>query len=141
MKTLKKTSTIGLMGVAIICGLPLSARADSAVVQTATQSAVINGDNNQIIQVINQVNGRRSRRGRGADRSRNNAVVQDAYQGAAISGSGNISVQETTQASRANGGKPNQGKGRRWQQRDDDGKDKSGKGHKKRSWKRSWKSW
>lgn len=126
MKTLKKTSTIGLMGAVIFCGLPLSARADSAVVQTATQSAVINGDNNQIIQVINQVSGRR-----GGSRSRNNAVVQDAYQGAAISGSGNISVQETTQESRMNDGKLNQGKGQRWQQRDDDGKGKYGKGHKK----------
>ena len=74
----------------------LPAFADTATVQTGTQGATITGDNNQVIQVINQVNVNHPGMGRGRA-AQNTATVQDAYQGAAVQGSGNAVYQESTQ--------------------------------------------
>jgi hypothetical protein len=143
MKILKQASTLCLMGMAIVCGVPLSAQANSAVVQTVTQEAVINGDNNQIIQVINQVNVKRQGQNRGRktghtfDRDNSNngnsAVVQDAYQGATINGNDNVAIQEIAQENRVSGGDAgrDRSQGRRGHQEGDDDHGKSKKQHQK----------
>ncbi|NET37319.1 MAG: hypothetical protein F6K19_35730 [Cyanothece sp. SIO1E1] len=100
---LKKTGTLSLLSAVVLGVISLPAQADNATVQNSTQQATISGDNNQVIQVINQVNiNRRGRgsgrrwRGRGA-RRQNTAVVQDALQNAVVDGNGNTVIQETNQ--------------------------------------------
>ncbi|PSN19095.1 hypothetical protein C7271_09020 [filamentous cyanobacterium CCP5] len=71
--------------------------ADTATQQVSTQEAAINGDNNQVIQVINQVTIEQTGRGRGPRRNGSSATVQDAYQGVSVDGSGNVVYQESSQ--------------------------------------------
>ncbi len=91
-----------LLGAAAFSTLAFPAFANTATEQIGTQSATINGDNNQVIQVINQVNISHPGLGRGLGNnarrtSGQSGTVQDAYQGATIDGSGNSVYQEINQ--------------------------------------------
>jgi len=88
---------IGLFGAAAVGSLTMPAFADTATTQVGTQSATINGDNNQVIQVINQVNVDHPGLGRGRANNSQRGTVQDSYQGATVDGSGNEVVQESNQ--------------------------------------------
>ena len=97
---LRKTGMFSLLSATLLGVVSLPAQANNATVQTSTQQAVINGNNNQVIQVINQTNVN-NHSGRGNQRrngERNNrATVQDAYQGASVHGSNNRVRQESNQ--------------------------------------------
>lgn len=95
MRNLSKA--LGFFGAAAIGTLAMPALADTATTQVGTQSATINGDNNQVIQTINQVNIDHPGLGRGLGNNSQRATVQDSYQGATIDGSGNVVVQESNQ--------------------------------------------
>jgi hypothetical protein len=88
---LRKIGMVGLLCTTTFGISPLPVWADNATVQNATQGATINGDNNQVIQVINQVNINRPGRGgiRWHQKHGNSATVQDASQGANVNGSNN----------------------------------------------------
>lgn len=131
MRILKKASTLGLLSAAMLCGSPFSAQANDAVVQTGTQEAIIDGNNNQVIQVINQVNIEHPGRGHGRGRSNrrgDTAVVQDTYQGATVYGDGNTVIQETTQENRVRQEHPGRGRGSWRHDDDDDGGNSRGNG-------------
>ena len=103
---LRQTGIFGLLSGALLGVVSLPAQADNATVQTSNQQAVINGDNNQIIQVINQTNvinqpGRSNQRRNG--KSGNSAAVQDAYQGASVNGDNNRVIQESNQVNAERG--------------------------------------
>lgn len=97
---LRKTGMFSLLSATLLGIVSLPAQANNATVQTSTQQAVINGNNNQVIQVINQTNvinhsGRGNQR-RNGERN-NRATVQDAYQGVSVHGSNNRVRQESNQ--------------------------------------------
>lgn len=114
------------------CVVP-SALAQRQVTQTTTQEVVINGDNNRVIQVTNQITIDNSRRGIGRGRSqsdRTNTTSQDSFQRADVRGSGNRigqfsdqhSIQRERDADRRFSERDNdsKGKGRSYRNRDDD---------------------
>ena len=97
---LRKTGMFSLLSATLLGVVSLPVQADNATVQTSTQQAVINGNNNQVIQVINQTNiidhpGSNNRRRNGGGSNR--ATVQEAYQGASVNGSENRVIQESNQ--------------------------------------------
>ncbi|HSM81549.1 MAG TPA: hypothetical protein VLS96_07680 [Nodosilinea sp.] len=95
--------------------------ANTASEQIGTQSATINGDNNQVIQVINQVNISHPGLGRGLGNNSRRGTVQDSYQGATIDGNGNSVYQESNQITQERStGRPNQGHNNRFDDDDDD---------------------
>jgi hypothetical protein len=77
-KMLKLTSRFGLMGALFIGLTPLPALSDTASGQGASQGVVINGNNNNVTQVINQtiinrpVNNRPSWHGEDKDKRHKN---------------------------------------------------------------------
>ncbi|PZV03240.1 MAG: hypothetical protein DCF32_14175 [Leptolyngbya sp.] len=97
----QRYGAFSLLGAAAISTLALPVFANTATQQTGTQSATINGSNNQVIQVINQVNISHPGLGRGlGNNNRRTTVqgtVQDSYQGATVDGNGNSVYQETNQ--------------------------------------------
>ena len=54
MNMLSKIGQLSLVSAALLGLVHFSAQAETATVQTGTQEAVISGDNNQVIQTINQ---------------------------------------------------------------------------------------
>lgn len=99
---LRKTVMLSLLSSPLLGVISLPAQADNATVQTSTQQVVINGNNNQVIQVINQTNiidhpGRGNRRRNGGGNRNNRATVQDAYQGASVNGGDNRIIQQSNQ--------------------------------------------
>ena len=84
----------GVIGSVALSVIALPAIADTATDQIATQEAIINGDNNQVTQVINQITIEHPGRGRGLT---NRSTNQDAYQGATVDGSSNAVHQQSTQ--------------------------------------------
>jgi hypothetical protein len=67
---LKKTSQVSLVSAALIGLVHFAAQAETVPLQTGSQGATISGDNNQVIQVINQTIINRPGRG-GVDRLEN----------------------------------------------------------------------
>lgn len=127
MKPIKHLMTgLGAVAIGMVAAPAL---ANTAVEQVGTQSATINGDNNQVIQTINQVNITHPGLGRGLSNNArrvststsDSATVQDAYQGATINGSGNVVYQESTQINQEsrNNQRPNQARPDRGRQDDD----------------------
>ncbi|MDJ0703336.1 MAG: hypothetical protein QNJ46_08655 [Leptolyngbyaceae cyanobacterium MO_188.B28] len=95
---LRKTGMLSLLSATLLGVVSLPVQADNATVQTGTQQVVINGNNNQVIQVINQTNvNQRSGRGRRRNGGNNRATIQDAYQGASVNGQNNTVFQESNQ--------------------------------------------
>lgn len=97
----KLNGAFSLLGAAAFSTFAFPAFADTATGQIGTQSATINGDNNQVTQVINQVNISHPGLGRGLGnndrRTTIQGTVQDSYQGATVDGSGNVVYQEINQ--------------------------------------------
>lgn len=97
----QRHGAFSLLGAAAISTLAFPAFADTATQQTGTQSATIDGSNNQVIQVINQVNISHPGLGRGlgnnARRTTVQGTVQDSSQSATVDGNGNSVYQETNQ--------------------------------------------
>jgi hypothetical protein len=111
----KLNGAFSLLGAAAVSTFAFPAFADTATGQIGTQSTTINGDNNQVTQVINQVNISHPGLGRGLGNnarrtSGQSGTVQDAYQGATIDGSGNSVYQEINQVNQVSqpGAKPGQ---------------------------------
>lgn len=108
----KLNGAFGLLGAAAISTVAFPAFADTTAGQIGTQSATINGDNNQVTQVINQVNishpGLDRGLGNNDRRTTVQGTVQDSYQGAAVDGSGNVVYQEINQINQQ---RPGQGSG------------------------------
>jgi hypothetical protein len=119
---LKQASILAPLSAAMIGMVGLPAGAQTATVQGGTQAATISGDNNQIIQVINQYN--LANPGRGIYKRNsgqgNSATVQNASQGAAVQGNQNQVVQATTQENIQK--KPNSKRDRDRKDRDSDDK-------------------
>ncbi|MEA5447909.1 hypothetical protein VB780_04965 [Leptolyngbya sp. CCNP1308] len=114
-----------LLGAAAISTLAFPAFANTATQQTGTQSATINGSNNQVIQVINQVNISHPGLGRGLGnndrRTTVQGTVQDSYQGATVDGNGNSVYQETNQINQQQTpGRTGPGRGNSARHQDDD---------------------
>ncbi|PSR18707.1 hypothetical protein C8255_06015 [filamentous cyanobacterium CCP3] len=118
-----------LLGAAAISTLAFPAFANTATQQTGTQSAAIDGSNNQVIQVINQVNISHPGLGRGlGNNDRRGTVqgtVQDSSQSVTIDGNGNSVYQETNQVNQQRQS-PGRGNGVRHSHDDDDDDDKQG---------------
>ena len=95
----KLHGVFSLIGFAALSAVTLPAMADSTTEQIGTQSATINGDNNQVIQVINQVDINHPGLGRGLTQNQRRTTVQDSYQGVSVDGSGNSVYQESNQVS------------------------------------------
>ena len=104
----QRHGAFSLLGAAAVSTLAMPGFADTATTQIGTQSATINGDNNQVIQVINQVNIEHPGLGRGLGNNSRRGTVQDTYQGAAVDGSGNSVYQESTQQNRQEASRPGQ---------------------------------
>lgn len=121
-----------LLGAAAISMLTFPAFANTATQQTGTQSATINGSNNQVIQVINQVNISHPGLGRGlGNNNRRGTVqgtVQDSYQGATVDGNGNSVYQETNQINQQSPSRPGRGQGNSARHDDDDDDDRGNRG-------------
>ena len=123
-----------LLGAAAISTLTLPAFANTASEQIGTQSATINGNNNQVIQVINQVNISHPGLGRGlGNNNRRGTVqgtVQDSSQGVTIDGNGNSVYQESNQINQQTTDRSTPGRGHsaRHDDDDDDDDDKRGRG-------------
>jgi hypothetical protein len=96
---LKSIGMIGMFCSVILGSIQMPARADNAVVQTSGQDVTINGDNNNVIQVTNQINVSHPGKG-GNNKKGNSAVVQDAYQNASVNGNGNRVGQRISQENR-----------------------------------------
>ena len=92
---LKKTYTLGLLSLAALGLISLSAQADTAVVQQSTQDLYIYGEGNSGIQTSEQINiHRRVNSGR---RNSDTGIVQDVYQGATVIGEDNDAYQDNSQ--------------------------------------------
>lgn len=101
----------GLVGSVFMSTIAFPAIAQTTQ-QVSTQEAVINGSDNQVIQIINQVNIEHPSRGR---ERRNSSTTQDALQGVSVDGSGNVVIQESTQVNQTESGgrdRPDRGHGR-----------------------------
>lgn len=99
---LTKIGVLGVLSTAMLGVAPLPTWAGSnnnqvTTVQSASQQATVTGDNNQVIQVINQVNVNHPGQGNLKRALNNMGTVQDAAQGATVNGQGNQAVQTTTQ--------------------------------------------
>ena len=120
----QRHGAFSLLGAAAISTLALPVFANTATQQTGTQSATINGSNNQVIQVINQVNISHPGLGRGLGnndrRTTVQGTVQDSYQGATIDGNGNSVYQETNQINQQ---RQSPGRSNSVRDRDDDADD------------------
>jgi hypothetical protein len=103
---LSKISIVGLCCTAIVSLIGTPVKADEATVQTVNQEAIINGDNNRVIQVTNQVNVDRSHqpghRLKEWKNRENKGVVQDAYQRALVNDDDNRVRQDTSQENHGN---------------------------------------
>ncbi len=129
-KMIKLHQIASVLGSTVLSAIAMPAIAQTT--QVSTQDAVINGNNNQIIQVINQVSiGHPSRSSRNQER-----LVQDTLQTVNVDGSGNVVVQESTQrnesVSRRSGGRnqhPVNSTSRREHDDDDDDKKSHGRNH------------
>ncbi|MGB3199460.1 MAG: hypothetical protein WBA99_01070 [Nodosilinea sp.] len=114
--------------------LALPAFANPATQQTGTQSATIEGSNNQVIQVINQVNISHPGLGRGlgnnARRGTVQGAVQDSYQTVTIDGNGNSVYQETNQVNQQRTS-PGRGNGVRHNDDDDDDNNRGHQGQRR----------
>lgn len=124
----QRHGAFSLLGAAAISTLALPVFANTATQQTGTQSATIDGSNNQVIQVINQVNISHPGLGRGLGNNDRRTTVQgtaqDSYQNATIDGNGNSVYQETNQINQQRQS-PGRGNSAR---HDDDDDDKRGNG-------------
>lgn len=111
----QRHGAFSLLGAAAISTLAFPAFANTATQQTGTQSATIDGSNNQVIQVINQVNISHPGLGRGlGNNDRRGTVqgtVQDSSQSATVDGNGNSVYQETNQINQQSPTRPGQGQG------------------------------
>ncbi len=96
---LKQIGMITVLGTAWI-GCITSAYADTAVVQTGSQGAIVSGDNNEVNQVINQTTIYNQHPGRGAE------MRNGGRRG------GNSAVQESRQSGQINRGRAVPGRGR-----------------------------
>ena len=126
-------NTAGLIGAAVISAITLPALANTTTEQVGTQSATINGNNNQIIQIINQTTIDHPGLGRGRTRNpaRTSSTRQDSYQGVSVDGNGNEVYQETTQQNSVETGGRSRPAGRQnpdYQERDDDDDDDDNRG-------------
>lgn len=122
----QRNGAFSLLGAAAFSTLAFPAFANTTTQQIGTQSATINGNNNQVIQVINQVNIQHPGLGRGVGNNDRRGTTQDIYQGATINGSGNSVYQEASQVSQQEAPRPGQRNG---QNRHDDDDDDRGRGH------------
>lgn len=84
----------GVIGSVALSMIAFLAIADTATDQIATQEAIINGDNNQVTQVINQITIEHPGQGHGLT---NRSTNPDAYQGTTVGGSSNTVHQRSTQ--------------------------------------------
>ncbi|MBD1872974.1 hypothetical protein H6F75_05730 [Nodosilinea sp. FACHB-131] len=121
----QRHGAFSLLGATAISTLALPVFANTATQQTGTQSATIDGSNNQVIQVINQVNISHPGLGRGlGNNDRRGTVqgtVQDSSQSATVDGNGNSVYQETNQINQQSSGRAEPGRGNgRGQQRGHD---------------------
>ncbi len=123
----QRNGALSLLGAAVFSTLSFPAFANTATEQIGTQSATIDGNNNQIIQVINQISIDRRGLGRGSGNNNRQGTVQDIDQGATINGSGNSVYQESTQVNRQESTRPGQRNGQA--RHDDDDDDDRGRGH------------
>ncbi|MBE9138796.1 hypothetical protein IQ254_16615 [Nodosilinea sp. LEGE 07088] len=125
----QRFGAFSLLGVAAISTLTLPAFANTASQQIGTQSATIDGNNNNVIQVINQVNISHPGLGRGLGnnprRGTTQSTVQDSYQTVTIDGDGNSVYQETNQINQQ---QTNPGRGGDARRDDDDDDKKHGRG-------------
>lgn len=123
----QRHGAFSLLGAAAISTLALPVFADTATQQIGTQSATIDGSNNQVIQVINQVNISHPGLGRGlgnnARRGTVQGTVQDSAQSVTVDGNGNSVYQETNQINQQR-----QSPGRGNSAHDDDDKRGNGRG-------------
>lgn len=92
---LKRTYTLGLLGIAALGMISLPAQADTAVVQQSTQDLYIYGEGNSGAQVSEQIN-MHHRVNSGSQRS-STGIVQDVYQGASVIGEDNNAYQGNSQ--------------------------------------------
>lgn len=95
-------SAYSLIGFVVLSVVAFPAAADTATEQVGVQEAIINGDNNQVTQVINQITVEHPGRGRGLT----NRYTQDVHQGATVDGSGNDVHQESTQVNHSESNHP-----------------------------------
>lgn len=107
----QRYGAFSLLGAAAISTLAMPSFANTATTQTGTQSATINGNNNQVIQVINQVNIDHPGLGRGLGNNSRRGTVQNIYQGTSIDGSGNSVYQESNQVNQQESSRPGQRNG------------------------------
>ncbi len=133
----QRHAAFSLLGAAAISTLALPVFANTATQQTGTQSATIDGNNNRVIQVINQVNISHPGLGRGLGnndrRTTVQGTVQDSYQGATIDGNGNSVYQETNQINQQQSPNRSQpGRGNSARHDDDDDKRGNGRGQNQR---------
>jgi hypothetical protein len=130
----QRFGVFSLLGAAAISTLTLPAFADAASQQIGTQSATINGSNNNVFQVINQVNISHPGLGRGLGNNRRRGVaqgtVQDSYQTVTIDGDGNSVYQETNQINQQQTN-PGRGHSARHDDDDDDDDNKRGQGRRR----------
>ncbi len=124
----QRHGALSLLGAAAISTLAMPGLANTATEQIGTQSATINGDNNQIIQVINQVNIEHPGLGRGRGNNSRRGTVQDTYQGASVNGSGNSVYQESSQVNQQEAARPGQRNGQSRPGRYDDDDKNRGRG-------------
>lgn len=93
---LKQVLALGLMSTAFgLISLPAKAQ-DTAIIQRSTTDVYIEGEGNDAVQSVTQVNHTRRVNGR---RGGSTATVQDAYSGAVILGEDNGVYQDQTQIS------------------------------------------
>lgn len=112
---LTKIGVLGVLSTAMLGVAPLPTWAGSnhdqaATVQNTSQQATVTGDNNQVIQVINQVTINHPGQGNLKRALNPTGTVQEAAQGATVNGQGNQAVQMTTQVNQRPQG---DGRGRR----------------------------
>lgn len=99
---LTKIGVLGVLSTAMLGVAPLPTWAGSnhnqaATVQSTSQQATVTGDNNQVIQVINQITINHPGQGNLKRALNPTAIVQDAAQGVTVNGQAHQAVQTTTQ--------------------------------------------
>lgn len=128
----QRHGAFSLLGAAAISTLALPAFANTASEQIGTQSATIDGNNNQVIQVINQVNISHPGLGRGLGNNNRRITVQgtiqDSAQSVTIDGNGNSVYQESNQINQQTTDRSHPGRGHRDRYDDDDDDDKGKRG-------------
>ncbi|UZQ54301.1 hypothetical protein OOK60_17770 [Trichothermofontia sichuanensis B231] len=126
---LTKIGVLGALSTAMlgVASLPTwagSSHNQAATVQNTSQQATVTGDNNQVIQVINQITINHPGQGNLKRALNTTGTVQEAAQGATVNGQGNQAVQTTTQINQRSQGNGqgrgndravgNQGNGHAW---------------------------